>query len=127
MSKSALSLFIFGLYLAAVGIGFAIMPNLVLSLLGFPETSEVWIRVVGALALLLAFYYILAARAELRPFIKWTVYGRIAAFGFFVLAVVVGWGSPMLLLFGGVDLLSALWTAWALRSESQHSVAAIAS
>lgn len=123
MSKSALSLLVFGLYLVGMGVGFVIMPNLVLGLFGLPATSEVWIRVVGMLALLLAFYYVQSARHELRPMIEWSVPARIAAFLFFVLFVVAGWGSPILILFGAVDLLAALWTAWALRAEKRHAVA----
>lgn len=123
MSKSALSLFVFGIYLLGMGAGFVAMPNVVLGIFGLPATSEVWIRVVGMLALLLAFYYIMSARADLRPMIRWSVPARIAAFLFFVLFVVAGWGSPVLILFGSVDLLAALWTAWALRGDERRTVA----
>lgn len=123
MSKPALSLFVFGLYLVGMGTGFVAMPNVVLGLFGLPATSEVWIRVVGLLALLLAFYYIQSARTDLRPMIEWSVPARIAAFLFFVLFVVAGWGSPILILFGAVDLLAALWTAWTLRVEKRRAVA----
>ncbi len=123
MSKSAISLFVFGIYLVGMGAGFVAMPNVVLGLFGLSSTSEVWIRVVGLLALLLAFYYIQAARHDLRPFIEWTVPARIVAFLFFALFVVTGWGSPILILFGAVDLLAALWTAWALRAEKRRAVA----
>ncbi len=35
MSKAAKSIFIFGIYLVIAGIGFLVIPNMVLSLLGF--------------------------------------------------------------------------------------------
>jgi hypothetical protein len=121
MSTSAKTLFLFGLYLVGMGVGFVLMPNMLLGLFGLPETTEVWIRVVGVLALILAFYYILAARADLRIFIQWTVYARAAVIFFFSAFVLAGWVSPILILFGVVDLLAALWTAWALRKDEREA------
>jgi len=119
MKTSAKTLLVFGIYLIGMGAGFVLMPNLLLAPLGFPPTTEVWSRVVGALALLLAFYYIQAARANLRPLIEWTVTGRMSVFVLFTLFVLAGWASPMLAVLGSFDLVMALWTAWALRKESQ--------
>ena len=41
MSKAARSLFVFGIYLIVIGLGFLVMPNVPLGLFGFPPTSEV--------------------------------------------------------------------------------------
>lgn len=68
MSKTSTSLIVFGIYLIGMGLGLVFMPNFALGTLGFAPTNEVWVRVVGALALLLAFYYISAARADVRAF-----------------------------------------------------------
>jgi len=65
----------------------------------------------------LAFYYIQAARANLRPFAEWTVPARVAVFLFFAGFVLVGWVGPIMIALGSVDLLGALWTGWALRTE----------
>lgn len=119
MKASAKSLLVFGVYLVGMGVGFVAMPNVLLGLLGFPPTDEVWSRVVGMFALLLAFYYIQAARADLRPFIQWTVYTRVAAFVFFTGFVIAGLAGPILIVLGSVDLLAALWTELALRSEKK--------
>jgi hypothetical protein len=109
-----------------MGVGFVFMPNVILGLLGFPATDEVWSRVVGLLALVLAFYYIQAARANLRPFIEWTVYTRTAVFLAFAAFVLTGLAGPIMILLGVVDLAAALWTAWALRKEMQRGVSGIA-
>jgi hypothetical protein len=119
MNTSSKSVLVFGTYLIGMGVGFVGMPNILLGMLGFPPTDEVWSRVVGVLALLLAFYYIQAARADLKPFIQWTVYTRIAAFLFFTGFTLVGLAGPMMILLGSVDLVSAFWTEWALRKEKQ--------
>jgi len=119
MSKGAKSLFVFGIYMVALGITLLVVPNVLLTLFGLPATNEVWIRVVGMLVCLLAVYYIQAARNELTAFFHWTVYTRASVIVFFIVFVVFGLVKPALILFGGVDLLGAIWTALALRS-SRH-------
>jgi len=39
------------IYMMGMGVGFLFLPHLVLPLFGFADTSEVWIRVLGALVL----------------------------------------------------------------------------
>jgi Kef-type K+ transport system membrane component KefB len=117
MSDSARSVFVFGIYLVILGIVLLIAPNILLGLLGLPSTHEVWIRISGMLLLFLAFYYIQAARKELKPFIQWTVYIRSTIIFFFVAFVLLGFVSPVLILPGIVDLLGAIWTGLALRSS----------
>jgi hypothetical protein len=115
MSKAARSLFVFGIYLIGIGLGFLIVPNVVLRLFGFPETSEPWIRVMAMLLLFLAYYYIQASRHEMTDFIRYTVYARASVILFFAAFVVLDIAKPMLLLFGVVDLAAALWTWLSLR------------
>jgi hypothetical protein len=122
MSSSAKSLLVFGGYLVGMGVGFIFMPNILLGVLGFPATDEIWSRVVGLLALILAFYYIQAARTQLRPFIQWTVYTRIATFFCFAAFVVARLAGPTMILLGLVDLVAALWTEWGLRTETRRNV-----
>jgi len=122
MSKTAKSVLVFALYLVGMGLGLVIAPNLVLGTLGFPPVTDVWSRVVGVLALLLAFYYAQAARAELRAFMQWTVYTRVATFVFFAGFVVAGQAGLMLVVLGTLDLVAAAWTAWALRQDAQPEV-----
>jgi hypothetical protein len=117
MNKSARTVFVFGVYLALVGIGFMAIPNLLLPLFGFPETGEIWIRMVGFLALVLGFYYIQAGRNELADLFQWSLYCRPAFFVFTVVVVVLDLAEPMLILFGVIDLLGAIWTGLALRSS----------
>ena len=119
MSKAARSLFVFGIYLVALGLFLLIAPNTLITLFGLPETYDVWIRVVGMLVVLLAYYDIQAARAEATDFFRWSVGARgtvILFFAGFVLADLV---KPILLLFGGVDLAAAIWTYLALRSDGK--------
>jgi hypothetical protein len=118
MKKASTSIVVFGVYLIGMGAGLLFMPDFVLVTLGLPPATDVWIRVVGALALLLAYYYISAARTNTKSFMQWTVPGRIfifAAFTGFVLAGLVG---PIMVGLGLVDLLGAIWTWYAIRSDA---------
>jgi len=119
MSYGAKTVFVFGIYLVVLGITLIALPNLLLNAFGFPATSEVWIRVVGMLVLILAFYYTQAARKELTVFFQWTVYARASVIVFFLAFVVLGLAKAALILFGVVDLAGAIWTGLALRSSSK--------
>lgn len=116
MSNSARSVFVFGLYLAGLGIVLLVAPNFMLGLFSAPSTTEVWIRVVGMLTLFLGFYYTQAARKEMTDFFRWTIYPRSTVILFFTAFVLLGFAEPSLIMFGGVDLLGAIWTGLALRS-----------
>ena len=116
MSNSARSVFVFGLYLVLLGIVLLVAPNFLLGIFFMPGTTEVWIRVVGVLVLFIAFYYIQAARKGMTDFYKLTVYTRSSLIIFFAAFVLLGFANPPLILFGGVDLLGAIWTGLALRS-----------
>jgi len=117
MSKSSLSVFVFGLYLAVLGIVLLVAPNLLLGMFFMPSTAEVWIRVVGVLVLYISFYYIQTARKGMTDFFKLTVYTRSSLIIFFAAFVLLGLASPPLILFGVMDLLGAIWTGLALRSS----------
>ena len=117
MSAGARSLFVFAIYVALLGATLLVAPNALLALFAYPTTGEVWIRVLGMLMVLLAFYYVQAARKELTGFFQWTVYTRGSVILFLIAFVVLGYARPILILFGVVDLAGALWTAATLRSS----------
>ena len=117
MSNAAKSLFFFGIYLLFLGMVLLFVPNLLLSIFGFAETTEVWIRVIGVLVTILGVYYYLAAKAELNHLFRWSVPARGSVIFFFAVFVVLGLAPPALLIFGAVDLVAAIWTALALKSD----------
>ena len=117
MSYPARTIAVFAGYLVLLAITLLVMPNLLLTTFGIPPTSEVWIRIVGVLALILAYYYVQAARKEMMDFFRWTVQARATVIVFFVAFVFLGLVKPVLILFGAIDLAGAIWTALALRSS----------
>lgn len=103
----------FGIYLYLTGITLLVAPNFLLSTFQMPVTEEVWIRVVGVLVLAIGFYYHQAGSKNFEAMLPLTVVARIFVFLSFAVFVLLQFVSPMLLVFGVVDLLGALWT-WML-------------
>ena len=126
MSKSAFSAKVFAVYLFVIGPVLVFAPNFLLALVGVPATTEVWIRVVGTIAFMLGVYSWVAARHELRPFLEASVYTRFGVFVAFSAFALLGLGSPMIALFGVIDLLGGVWTYFALRADEQSGRLALA-
>lgn len=123
MTRSAKSVLVFALYLFVLGPTLLVAPNFLLSLFGVAETTDVWIRVVGMLVTLLGFYYVQAARHGLATFLHATVWARGSVVVFFAAFVALKLAPPILVLFGAIDLVGAIWTFLCLRAESLEAVA----
>jgi hypothetical protein len=119
MSKSAFTLKAFGIYLLVLGVMLIIVPNILLSIFHIPETSEVWIRVVGVLTFNIGIYYVYAARCEAKAYFRASVYTRTFVFLSFTAFAVLGLAKPILILFGAIDFCGGIWTHIALRYEEQ--------
>ncbi len=117
MSPTSVSVLCYGIYLAALGIVYMVVPNVPLKLFGFQPTGEPWIRVMAAMVFIVGYYYIQAARNRLTLFYRWTLHCRTFFPIFTVVLVLAGLVEPMLLLFGAIDLTGAVWTPLALRAE----------
>jgi hypothetical protein len=107
------------IYGLGVGVGFIVIPNVLLPLFGFPTTTEVWIRVVGLLALCLSVYEFLGVRNNDLSLFRSSVVVRVIFCIGMVAFALLGFGSFMLAGFGLVDLIFALWTWWALRAQGE--------
>jgi hypothetical protein len=110
MNSATLSILIFGIYLVFVGAGFLLIPNVLLPLFRFPKTDEPWIRVVGVLVLIIALFYLVAANYNLSVIYWTTVLGRTFVLLSFIGLVLAKKAQPMLLSFGVIDALGAIWT-----------------
>jgi hypothetical protein len=119
MHPAAASVKYFGVYVIVTGLGLMLMPALVLAPLGVPAPTEVWIRVVGALATVVGYYYWACGTANAVAFFRATVGGRIAFAALMGLLIVLFSAPTQLVLFAAVDLAGAAWTARGLRGESK--------
>jgi len=119
VSRAAVSVFAFGIYTVILGLALLVVPNVLLSLFASPTTTEIWIRILGFIVVVLGYYYIVAARHELTPLFRASVYGRPALIVCFAGFALLGMAEPVIVLFGAIDLLGAVWTALALRYSQQ--------
>jgi hypothetical protein len=118
MSKTAFTIKAFGIYLLFLGILVTLAPNLLLTVFGIPQKTEVWVRVVGVLVFNIGIYYLYAAKCEAAAFFSASVYTRTLVLISFVIFALLDLASPMMILFGVVDFSGGLWTLSALRSDS---------
>lgn len=114
-NAAARSLQVFGLYLCVAGTALLLAPTLLLAPLGLAVPQDVWIRLVGILALALGVSDVLAGRSIVAPLIRWSVWRRLAAGGAISALVVLGLAPTAMLLFAAADIAAALWTAMAVR------------
>jgi hypothetical protein len=119
MKRAALAAYVSAFYLAALGIILVIAPNLVLPLFGFLPTTEVWIRVVGTLTASFSWYTFVAARTYDVAYLRASLVQRLSLFITFLALVLLGQAQPILMLFGSIEVLAAVWTSLALAKDSQ--------
>jgi hypothetical protein len=110
MSKLAITIRVYSYYLFLMGAGMIGIPNILLGIFGFQETTEIWIRMLGVFTFATGIYYFYSAGYEQTAFFKATVFGRLFFFFMTVVFVFALKQSPMLALIGSVDLAGALWT-----------------
>lgn len=115
MTPASRSLYYFGFYLLVTGITLTVAPNVLLSLVGMPETSEIWIRVLGSVVFTLGLGYVVMAPSNNKLFLTFSVYARTYVFAMFTTFVLLEWAPWQLILFGIIDLAGALWTYSGLR------------
>lgn len=118
MHPASNSIKYFGLYAIATGLGLTFAPGLVLAPLGIAVPAEIWIRVVGALALPLGYYYWVCGSANLVEFFRASIRGRIL-FAAVIVLLIAAFSAPLqMLLFAGIDLAGAAWTFHGLRKTA---------
>lgn len=101
-------------YMVGMGFGFLVMPNVVLPLFGFSPVDDIWIRVLGALAIGVAGYYFMMSRERSLPFFTATVWGRYWFCGCLFLLTALRFGEKPLYLFAVLETGLAVWTHLAL-------------
>jgi hypothetical protein len=123
LSGSAKSVLAYGVYIIVIGAAFLLFPNVGLRLMGLKTTTEVWIHIMSWFVIWVGIYYIVSALSESRAFINATVLGRPTFILFSSVIVALGMIEPVFLLFGAIDLATAVWTHLLMRSEKKASVA----
>ncbi len=130
---SSLTMLIFGVLAAVLGLVGLIRPEFTLQLLGFPlidraaraegDFTLVFITASSMASLNMGVYYVLASLNNLKSFYSWTVPFRVVTFTVFTLAVVNGLAPAGFIGVGVWELVGALATGAALLYERQRGIA----
>ena len=115
MSSAARSVYVVGIYLLIVGGMLLGAPNTLLMVIGLSPTAEPWIHVAGIPVMAMGMLFASSARAENRWFFRASVWVRVFAFISFVMLAVFQIAPAVVVGFGAVDALGALWTRLSLR------------
>lgn len=106
---------VFSIYVFVAGASLLLLPTFIPSLTGLSIPQDVWVRVTGAIAVALSYYYFDAARRNNLAFIESTVIGR-AIFAIAITGLIVfGYAPINMIIFPIIDLLGAAWSFYALR------------
>jgi hypothetical protein len=117
MDRAAKSVFVFGIYLTLLGCALIAAPDALFAWFGLPPLYGAIGPVLGTLVILIGYLCLRAARAGRKAFFHWSIHTRCWVLMTFGTYVVLGLAPPALLLFGSLDFLGAVWTAYGLRSE----------
>jgi hypothetical protein len=120
MSNARLSIVTYAIGLGAFGLIMALFPNLMLSVLHVPATTEIWIRLFGVVVFIVALKAFRFSHLENRAMFQFDIYTRSLFATFLLVLVLLHYAQPILLLLCAGDYGSSLWTAIALRADRRR-------
>lgn len=115
MTRAARSVYIFGIYLIAVGGILIGAPNVMLSLLRLPATTEPWVHVLGVPMMAIGMLHVTSARSDLVPFFRASVWVRFFPLVALSALTILGIIPPIIAGFGLIDAATGVWTHMSLR------------
>ena len=121
MTNAAKSIVAFGVYALLAGGALLFQTDLTLQFLGFEKTSEHWILIVALLMMGLGFYYVVLGIADVKIFLLPSVIGRLIFFCATVLLFATSKVPVGMLLFGAIDLITAIWTSLAMYLDKKQT------
>ena len=119
MTAPSKSIYVFGFYLLLTGLTLITAPNFLLSLFQIAPTTEIWIRVLGAVVVDVGFLYVYMAPADHTLFFSLTIFARFSILAWFTVFILLEWAPPQLILFGLIDAAGAIWTYLAMKKQNE--------
>lgn len=110
MQKTYKSMYGQMIYVLLAGAQLLFIPNVLLGIVGLDPTTEIWIRLMGMLVLVLSIYYYYMAKYGNDKVVWATVLGRLIFCGGLVVFVLLGLAKPALIGFAILETGLALWT-----------------
>ncbi len=95
-------------------------PPALLQMVGVDPSDAVWLRVIAGVVAGLTIYYFKISREQIVAMYPITTYERSTVFVATAALYLFNHLPFIVLLVGIVDLLGALWTLWAMRSEAKR-------
>ncbi len=124
MTRAALSVYMYGLYLISFGLPFLLAPHFTLGMLGLSAGEGMWVRFVGVLVAIIGSFYVAAVLTRTNVFLAWTVPSRYATATFMAVMVALGEAGMALLIFAALDALTASLTWVAIRADEEEKATA---
>ncbi len=103
------------LYMLSGGLGFLFIPNLLIPLIGFEPTQEIWIRVLGALILGFCFVNLKMTQELNIPYVRASIYGRGIFCSILAIFVILGMAPWFLIGLAIGEIALALWALTGLK------------
>jgi hypothetical protein len=118
MTKTALSVYLFGLYaIFGIGLPFLLIPHFSLGMFGMSAGDDMWVRMLGLFVGIMGAYYVMAVKVGFEPFYDWTVPARYSTATFMTVMAILGAVAPTILIFASVDAIAATLTVLARRYD----------
>lgn len=124
MSKTTFSIYVYGLYLTlSAGLPLIVSPEIALGILKVTVADPTWVRMFGALTMVMGGFYILAVHYDMEDLYIWTVPARYLTAIFATAMIVLGKIGPGYMVPVVIDVVSASLTWLAIRHETPSSAA----
>ncbi len=124
MTRAQLSVYMYGLYLiSGVCLPFLIIPHFTLGLFGLSAGDDMWVRFVGVLAGVIGGFYVAAVLTRTDIMLGWTVPARYVTAAFMCVMAAMGNVGLAILMFAGLDALTASITWIAIRADAEEKAA----
>lgn len=103
---------------------FQFIPDFTLGIFDLSAGDGMWVRFVGVLAAILGAFYVAAVLTRTDIMLGWTVPARYASATFLCVMVAAGKAGLALLIFAGLDALTASLTWIAIKADAEEEAPA---
>ncbi len=118
MTRAQLSMYVWTLHLSIAGVVLLCTPSDWFTWVGLKDPGNtMWVRLSGMLMGIMGYYFYAAARHNNLEFMRWGIQARMAPIFFLTTFVALQLEQPWIVAFGLLDIVTGLWTAWALKRD----------
>lgn len=116
-SKARLSIMVWGYYLVTMGLLLIVIPQQILSGMGFEPTSELWPRMTGLLSTVLGLYYLMIVYYRIHILYKWKIAGHLIGITTMIMLFSTNNAPSAIIPTAVTELVAAIWTIIGLKAD----------